>query len=127
MDATARAWLVMRTGEEVTATCKKRTAMRLASWARDSHRIRARAGRVAVDHELVAADAQLSGENGLSAAGSAVIATEEFARKVLRPHPQPRVEAGSARIERMRAPNRGAELVDVVRSRIANSVRRAAG
>ena len=88
----------------MTATCKKRTAMRLASWARDSHRIRARAGRVAVDHELVAADVQLSGENGLSAAGSAVIATEEFARKVLRPHPQPRVEAGSARIERMRVP-----------------------
>eukprot|EP00964_Phaeocystis_antarctica_P103860 scaffold69098_cov54-Phaeocystis_antarctica.AAC.2 len=26
MDATARAWLVMRTGEEVAATCKSRTA-----------------------------------------------------------------------------------------------------
>eukprot|EP00964_Phaeocystis_antarctica_P103861 scaffold69098_cov54-Phaeocystis_antarctica.AAC.3 len=101
--------------------------MRFASWARDSHRIRARVGRVAVDHELVAADAQLSGENGSSVTGSAVIATEEFARKVLRPHPQVRVEAGTARIERMRAPNRGAELVDVVGSRIANSVRRAAG
>ena len=101
--------------------------MRLASWARDSHRIRARVGQEAVDHELVAADVQLSGENGSSAAGSAVIATEEFARKILRPHPQPRVEAGSARIECMHAPNRGAELVDVVRSKIANSVRRAAG
>jgi len=27
MDATARAWLVMRTGEEVTATCKKRAVV----------------------------------------------------------------------------------------------------
>ena len=81
------------------------------------HRIRARAVRVAVDHELVAADVQLSGENGLKAAVSAVIATEELARKVLRPHPDPRVEVGSARIEYVRAICRGAEIIDAVGSK----------
>ena len=91
------------------------------------HRIEARAARVAVDHELIAADVQLSGENGLIAAVSAVIATEELARKVLRPHPEPRVEAGSARVERVRARNRGAEMIDVVGSLIADSVRSPAG
>ena len=80
------------------------------------HRIRARAVRVAVDHKLVAADVQLSGENGSSAAPSAVIATEELARKVLRPHPDPRVEVGSARIESVRAVFRGAEIIDAVGS-----------
>ena len=92
------------------------------------HRIRARAVRVAVDHELVAADVQLSGENGLKAAVSAVIATEELARKVLRPHPDPRVEVGSARIESVRAVFRGAEIIDAVGSitvtaRTADTVR----
>ena len=92
------------------------------------HRIQARAVRVAVDHELVAADVQLSGENGLKAAGSAVIATEELARKVLRPHPDPRVEVGSARIEYVRAICRGAEIIDAVGSitataRTADTVR----
>ena len=91
------------------------------------HRIQARAVRVAVDHELVAADVQLSGENGLKAAVSAVIATEELARKVLRPHPEPRVEAGSARVECVRARNRGAEMIDVVGSLTADSVRSPAG
>ena len=91
------------------------------------HRIQARAARVAVDHELVAADVQLSGENGLKAAVSAVIATEELARKVLRPHPDPRVEVGSARIESVRALCRGAEIIDVVGSRTADKGRRPAG
>ena len=81
------------------------------------HRIQARAVRVAVDHELVAADVQLPGENGLKAAVSAVIATEELARKVLRPHPDPRVEVGSARIEYVRAICRGAEIINAVGSK----------
>ena len=92
------------------------------------HRIRARAVREAVDHELVAAGVQLSGENGLKAAVSAVIATKELARKVLRPHPDPSVEVGSARIERVRAVCRGAEIIDAVGSitataRTADTVR----
>ena len=95
--------------------------------ARDLHRIRARAVRVTVDYELVAAGVQRSDENGLSAAGSAVIATVKLARKVLRPHPDPRVEAGSARVERVRAPCRSAEIIDVVGGNIANPVRRPSG
>ena len=92
------------------------------------HRIEARAARVAVDHELVAADVQLSSENGLKVAVSAVIATEELARKVLRPHPDPRVEVGSARIEGVRAVCRGAEIIDAfgsirVTARTADTVR----
>ena len=97
------------------------------SWACDTHRIRARTARITVDHELVAADVQLSGENGLKAAVSAVIATEELARKVLRPHPDPRVEAGSTRVERVRAPCRSAEVIDVVGSSIADLVGSSAG
>ena len=59
----------------------------------------------------------------MKAAVSAVIATEELARKVLRPHPDPRVEVGSARIESVRALCRGAEIIDVVGSRTADKVR----
>ena len=92
--------------------------------ARNLHRIRARVGPITVDHELVAAGVQRSVENGLKAAVSAVIATKELARKVLRPHPDVRVEAGSARVERVRAPCRSAEVIDVVGSRIANPVGR---
>ena len=83
--------------------------------------------RVTVDYELVAAGVQRSDENGLSAAGSAVIATVKLARKVLREHPDPRVEAGSARVERVRAPCRSAEVIDVVGSSIADSVGSPAG
>ena len=85
-------------------------------WACDAHRVPARARRVAVDHKLIATGGQVSGENGLKAATSAVIATEELARKVLRPHPDPRVEVGSARIESVRAVFRGAEIIDAVGS-----------
>ena len=83
--------------------------------------------RVTVDYELVAAGVQRFGENCLIAAGSAVIATIELARKVLRPHPDVRVKAGSARVERVRAPCRSAEIIDVVGGNIANPVRRPSG
>ena len=62
----------------------------------------------------------------MKAAVSAVIATEELARKVMRPHPDPSVEVGSARIEGVRAVCRGAEIIDAVGSmtaRTADTVR----